>query len=182
MSEDSLKGQLLIAAPLLLDPNFRRTVVLVLEHTSEGALGLVLNRPSETAASDVLPELSGVIGAEPVYVGGPVQPDAVIALAELPDTATGDGAVFGPIASIDAGTDPDELRTLAQRVRVFAGYAGWGEGQLDAELEEEAWFTDPAHPDDVFEADAESLWRAVLERKGGSFRLVSRMPDDPRMN
>jgi putative transcriptional regulator len=182
VSEDSLKGQLLIAAPLLLDPNFRRTVVLVLEHTSEGALGLVLNRPSETAASDVLPELSGVIGAEPVYVGGPVQPDAVIALAELPDTATGDGAVFGPIASIDAGTDPDELRTLAQRVRVFAGYAGWGEGQLDAELEEEAWFTDPAHPDDVFEADAESLWRAVLERKGGSFRLVSRMPDDPRMN
>jgi putative transcriptional regulator len=179
---DSARGQLLIASPALVDPNFWRTVVLIVEHSEEGALGLVLNRPSETAASDVLPELSGVIGTEPVYVGGPVQPDAVIALAELPDTATGDGAVFGPIASIDAGTDPDELRTLAQRVRVFAGYAGWGEGQLDAELEEEAWFTDPAHPDDVFEADAESLWRAVLERKGGSFRLVSRMPDDPRMN
>lgn len=182
MPDDSLKGQLLIAAPLLADPNFRRTVVLVLEHNADGALGLVLNRPSETAASELLPELAPVVGAEPVYVGGPVQPDAMIALAEMPDAEAGDGTVFGSVASIDAGTDPDELRTLAQRVRVFAGYAGWGEGQLDAELEEEAWYTDPARPDDVFQADPESLWRSVLERKGGSFLLVSRMPDDPRMN
>jgi putative transcriptional regulator len=178
---ESLKGQLLIAAPLLVDPNFHRTVVLVVEHTPEGAVGVVLNRPSDVAASDALPGLGPLADGERVYVGGPVQPQAVIVLGEHADAAV-EAAVCGPIAPVtlddDAGADLDGV----SRLRVFAGYAGWGEGQLDGELAEEAWFTEPALPGDVFAGDADALWRRVLERKGGHYALLARMPDDPSVN
>jgi putative transcriptional regulator len=179
---ESLKGQLLIAAPVLLDPNFHRTVVLVVEHTPEGALGVVLNRPSEVAAAEALPGLGGALAeGERVYVGGPVQPQAVIVLGEHDDPAA-EAAVCGPIAPVrldeDAGPELDGV----SRVRVFAGYAGWGEGQLDGELAEEAWFTEPALPGDVFAGDAAGLWRRVLERKGGHYALLARMPADPSVN
>jgi putative transcriptional regulator len=179
---DSLKGQLLIAAPMLLDPNFKRTVVLLLEHTPDGAIGVVLNRPSETEAREAVPDLRAVLlDDEPIFLGGPVQPDTVIALADHVDAAE-DDAICGSIASLEYDDDVDRLHESVSRARVFAGYAGWGTGQLEDEIEEEAWFIEPALPADVFSADPERLWSTVLERMGDQYRLLARMPDDPRMN
>ena len=116
-----------------------------------------------------------------MFAGGPVQPQAVIALAEY----TGPWArrpVCGPIAPIRCRHDIEDTRAAVARVRVFAGYAGWGEGQLDGELDEEAWFTEPALPGDVFSGDPDGLWGRVLERKGGEYSLVARMPADPSLN
>ena len=180
MAEPSLKGKLLIAAPLLVDPNFHRTVVLVIEHSEEGALGVVLNRPTELPVADAVPELADLDDGW-VFAGGPVQPQAVIALAEYTGTPP-EGAVCGPIAPIGVESDMDSLAEEVTRVRVYAGYSGWGEGQLEGELEEDAWFVEPALPGDVFCADAEELWSHVLDRKGGEYRLVARMPEDPGLN
>jgi putative transcriptional regulator len=183
MASDSLKGNVLIAAPGLLDPNFRRTVVLILEHTPDGAVGLVLNRPSELAAGEAVPDLEPLVdGADPVWVGGPVQPQAVIALAEYTDAVDGERSVVGPIAPLEVESGLDDAAEHVARVRVFAGYAGWGSGQLDDELEEDAWFTAPALPGDVFTDDHTTLWNRVLRRMGGHFKLIASMPDDPSMN
>jgi len=177
---ESLKGQLLIAAPILIDPNFRRSVVLVIEHSEEGALGVVLNRPTDLPVAEAVPELSQLDGGC-VFAGGPVQPQAVIALAEYAG-APPEGAVCGPIAPVGVDSDMDTLGDRVTRVRVYAGYSGWGEGQLEEELEEDSWIVEPALPGDVFCADADTLWSHVLERKGGQYRLLARMPDDPGMN
>jgi putative transcriptional regulator len=177
---ESLKGQLLIAAPILIDPNFRRSVVLVIEHSEEGALGVVLNRPTDLPVAEAVPELSQLDDGR-VFAGGPVQPQAVIALAEYAG-APPEGAVCGPIAPVGVDSDMDTLADRVTRVRVFAGYSGWGEGQLEGELEEDSWIVEPALPGDVFCADADALWGHVLERKGGQYRLLARMPDDPGMN
>ena len=180
MAAEYLKGQLLIAAPILLDPNFRRSVVLVIEHSAEGALGVILNRPTELAVADAVPELAELDDGC-VFAGGPVQPQAVIALAEY-SGAPPEGAVCGPIAPVGIESDMDTLADRVTRVRVYAGYSGWGEGQLEDELEEDSWFVEPALPGDVFCADAHALWSHVLERKGGPYRLLARMPEDPGMN
>ena len=164
--EGSLKGQLLIAAPQLED-YFRRTVVLVLEHTDEGAMGVVLNRPTGTAVAEAVPDLAELAGEDAlVHAGGPVNPNAVLALGDV----DGEPELLAP-------EDTDrELR----RVRVFAGYTGWAPGQLDGEIEEDAWITTPAAPDDAFaETD---LWPEVLQRKGGSYALMATMPVDPTLN
>jgi putative transcriptional regulator len=178
----SLKGQLLIATPALVDPNFHRSVVLILEHTEEGALGVVLNRPSGIAAADAAPDLASVVTDDEVFVGGPVQPQAVIALAEFSDPLEPDEGVVGPIAPIDMGEDIEEVLDRISRLRLFAGYAGWGEGQLDGEIDEEAWFTEPALPGDIFSDESTTLWNRVLRRKGEAYRLVASMPDDPSLN
>jgi putative transcriptional regulator len=180
VAADSLKGQLLIAAPILLDPNFRRSVVLVIEHSAEGALGVVLNRPTELAVADAVPELADLDDGC-VFAGGPVQPQAVIALAEYSGPPP-DGSVCGPIAPVGIESDMDSLAERVTRVRVYAGYSGWGEGQLEGELDEESWIIEPALPGDVFCADADGLWSHVLERKGGPYRLLARMPADPGLN
>ncbi len=180
MAEPFLKGKLLIAAPLLVDPNFHRTVVLVIEHSVEGALGVVLNRPTELPVAEAVPELADLDDGC-LFAGGPVQPQAVIALAEYTGLPPED-AVCGPIAPIGVESDMDSLTDDVTRVRVYAGYSGWGEGQLEGELEEDAWFVEPALPGDVFCADADALWSQVLERKGGEYRLVARMPEDPGLN
>jgi len=133
---DSLKGQLLVAGPGLHDPNFWRTVVLVGEHSDEGALGVVLNRSSETTVEEATPELASL--AEEmgnVYVGGPVQPSAVVVLADFVEPPEEDALVVDSVGFLPAEIDPDELGEL-RRARVFVGYAGWGPGQLDAELDE----------------------------------------------
>jgi putative transcriptional regulator len=182
-----LKGKLLVANPALRDPNFDRTVVLVLEHTEEGALGLVLNRPSETTVDDVLPQWDR-LAAEPtvVFVGGPVQPSAAICVGRL-NAADGEEPeegwkhLFMSLATVDLERDPDELAEL-ERVRVFAGYAGWGPGQLEGELEAEGWFVFDALPDDALSERAEDLWRLVLRRQGGRFALLSTFPPDPSAN
>jgi putative transcriptional regulator len=179
---DSFRGQLLIASPALIDPNFRRTVVLVTEHTDEGAAGLVLNRPSTAAISDVVPELEPLAEDEDqIWVGGPVQSDAVLVLGEFPDP--GDAAVplFGPFG-FPSLEEPERVLSLTTRRRVFAGYSGWGAGQLEDELARDDWILEEALPDDAFTEEPEALWRDVLRRKGGVYELVSRMPEDPSVN
>ncbi len=180
---DSLKGQLLIATAALLDPNFHRTVVLVTEHNPDGAMGVVLNRPSPVAVADAVPSLGVLVedGAL-VHVGGPVQPEAVVALAELDTPELAAAVALGSIGYLRADADPEELADVVRRARVFAGYAGWGGGQLESELEEEAWIVEPAEPDDVFTDDADGLWSSVLRRKGGAYTILARLPPDPSVN
>jgi putative transcriptional regulator len=155
---------------------FHRTVILLVEHSAQGAFGLVLNRPSETTVGEASPELAELIGDDHlIHVGGPVQPNAVTAIGEHTDTMTATKLIVGSVGMVDLD-DPPEL----QRLRVYVGYAGWGEGQLEGELEQEAWIVEDAHPDDPFrEAD---LWSEVLSRKGGEFSLLARMPPDPSVN
>jgi putative transcriptional regulator len=176
MSE-TLRGQLLVAAPILSDPNFHRTVVLVAEHGDEGAMGLVLNRPTETPVVEALPELSHLAGKEdPVYVGGPVATGSVLAVAELDDPDDASELLFGAVGFVQEPNVP------VVRGRVFIGYAGWSAGQLEAELEEESWLVLPAEADDLFSDDPEGLWSAVLRRQGGPYALLSLMPVDPSLN
>jgi putative transcriptional regulator len=183
---DSLRGQLLIAGPTLEDPNFARTVVLVGEHNDEGALGVVLNRPSDTTVGEAVPDLEDLTGDEdPVYVGGPVQPSAVLVLAEYRVPAEAPQLVTGDVGFL-ALEDEDEPHQAngdgLLRARVFAGYAGWGPGQLESELERDDWIIVESVSDDVFDEDAATLWNRVLDRQGGHLRLLARMPVDPSTN
>jgi putative transcriptional regulator len=178
----SLQGHLLIAGPALVDPNFWRTVVLVGEHSDEGALGVVLNRASETTVAESVPELAVLaedLGA--VHLGGPVQPSAIVVLAEFAEPEDAGSLVLDSVGFLPSEVDPAALGEL-RRARVFAGYAGWGPGQLDDELAEGSWIVEPAVPDDVFTDDPDGLWSAVLRRKGGPFSVLASMPPDPNRN
>jgi putative transcriptional regulator len=173
---DSVRGKLLVASPGLTD-FFRRTVVLVLEHSEDGAVGLVLNRPSETAVDDAVPDLAPL--ADPgdvVHLGGPVGPDSVIVLARFEDPAEAASIVLDDLGVVD----PEMLDVELHDARVYAGHAGWGPGQLDGELEQEAWIVEDASADDPF--DEGDLWSDVLDRKGGGYALLARMPEDPSLN
>ncbi len=180
---DSLRGQLLVAAPDLLDPNFHRAVVLVGEHGEEGAMGVVLNRRSEVTVGEAVPTLAELVDEdELVHVGGPVQTQAIVVLAEFDEPEHAGVLVFGTVGFLPGEiADADELGELA-RARVFAGYAGWGPGQLESELAESTWIVEPAQPEDVFTLDPEALWSVVLRRKGGPFTLLATMPTDPSLN
>jgi len=171
----SLAGSLLIASPGLAD-TFRRTVVLIVEHNDQGAFGLVLNRPSETTLEEAIPELAELVGGDHVvHVGGPVQPNAVTAYGRHLDTDLATKPIVADVGMVDL-EDPPELA----EIRVFAGYAGWSAGQLDAEVEAQAWYLESPHPDDLFEEG--DLWARILGRKGGEFSLLARMPADPSVN
>jgi putative transcriptional regulator len=173
---ESLRGKLLIAAPSLFD-YFRRAVVLVLEHTPEGAMGVVLNRESETQVADAVPALSELPGAdELVRLGGPVAPESVVALGDFADPDEAGTHVLGPLGTLD----PEGSNSSLRRLRVYAGYAGWAPGQLDGELEQGAWIVQEAEPDDPFRDD--DLWSEALRRKGGGYRLLATMPADPSLN
>ena len=173
---DSLRGHLLIAAPSLFD-YFRRTVVLVLEHTPDGAMGVVLGRETETRVADAVPALADLPGADDViFLGGPVSPESVVALGDFDRPEEASTQVVGSLGTLDPDGDNDSLR----RVRVFAGYAGWAAGQLDGELEEDAWIVAYADPEDPFRSG--DLWSSALERKGGRYRLMATMPADPSLN
>ena len=165
---ESLRGQLLVASPSLIEPTFHRTVVLVGEHNEEGALGVVLNRP---AAAPV----------EPLFVGGPVQPQSAVVVAEFEYPDAAGLIVFDSIGFLMGEVDPETIQGV-RRARVFAGYAGWGAGQLEAEIELSAWMLDPAQPEDVFAEQPERLWSSVLRRKGGRFAMLAMMPLDPSLN
>jgi putative transcriptional regulator len=177
----SLAGNLLISSPSLVDPNFRRTVVLMTHHDEEGAVGLVLSRPSDLRIDEAIPDLGDLPYVDDVvYLGGPVQPEAVVVLAELTEPADDLEPIIGNVIYMPPGIDPSDLP--ASRVRVFAGYSGWGPGQLEAELAEPAWIVARAETSDVFAADPDELWRRVLHRKGGKFTLIATMPYDPTLN
>ncbi|MDX6685198.1 MAG: putative transcriptional regulator [Baekduia sp.] len=178
-----LQGQLLVASPTMADPNFARTVIAVANHDEDGALGIVLNRPSDTEVVEAVPELEGVMdGSEVVFVGGPVQPASIVVLAEFEDPAEAAFLVVGGIGLVSDRTGLERLETVTARRRIFAGYAGWGPGQLESELEREDWIIEPALPEDVFSEAPVELWAQVLDRKGGQFRLLARMPADPSVN
>jgi putative transcriptional regulator len=173
---DTLRGQLLIAAPSLFD-YFRRTVILVLEHTPEGAMGVVLNRTSETRVSDAVPALAELPGSDDlVRLGGPVSPQSVVALGDFERPEEAGKQVLGSLGTLD----PDAPNESLRRLRVYAGYAGWAAGQLDGELEAEAWIVTEAAVDDPF-GDGD-LWSQALSRKGGRYRLLATMPSDPSLN
>jgi len=179
-----LKGRLLVANPALPDPNFHRTVVLMLSHGSEGALGVVINRPSELSLAGPLP-VCEPLAAEPgvVFVGGPVEPGAAICLAEV-EGSSDDGErwqqVLGSVGTLDLSAD--EMMLRVQRLRVFAGYSGWGAGQLETELEAGAWFVADARPDDALSSAPARLWREVLHRQGGWLAGLANFPEDPSSN
>jgi len=179
---DSLKGNLLIAGPALIDPNFWRAVVLLGEHSDEGALGVVLNRASDAAVDEAVPEL-GVLADNmgSVHVGGPVQPSAIVVLADFAEPERAVSLVLDSVGFLPSEVDPDTFGEL-RRARVFAGYAGWGPGQLEGELEEGSWIVEPALADDVFTSEPNSLWSDVLKRKGGPFGVLALMPPNPSLN
>ena len=170
---DSLRGHLLVAGPGLIDPNFRRTVVLVGEHGEEGAMGVVLNRPSEIEVEEAVPplgELGGVDERRLRRRAGSAQ--AIVVLGDFAEPEHAGVLVFGSIGFLPSEIEPDEIGELS-RARVFAGYAGWGAGQLEDELEEGSWIVEPAVPADVFTDVPEQLWSDVLRRKGGPFSVLA---------
>ena len=180
---ETLRGQLLVAAPSLEDPNFARTVVIVGEHNEDGALGVVLNRPSDTEVAEAVPDLADLVeDGEIVHVGGPVQTSAVLVLAEFAEPEQAQQLVVGDVGFLAVDEEEDRVATALERARVFAGYAGWGPGQLEAELAREDWIVEPAVGEDIFCDDPDTLWSRVLERKGGQYRLLARMPLDPSVN
>ncbi len=180
--DPSLRGKLLVASPALADPNFARAVVLLTEHNDEGAMGIVLNRPSETAVGSVVPELDEIACGEPVYVGGPVQPEALVLVAEFTDLEAAAWIVVADVGLASADVDLADLSGSVRRGRVYAGYSGWGAGQLEAEMEAESWIVEPPLPTELFPDDPATLWSDVLERKGGQYSLIARMPADPSLN
>jgi len=173
----STRGRLLVASPDLVDPNFRRTVILMLTHDAEGAIGLVLNRPTDIAIGEALPHWRDATAPPAcLYVGGPVQPDAAIGLG-LGGTAA-DDPVLGAMGAVDLDGSPDAHRS----VRVFVGYSGWGPGQLDGELARDDWLVVDAEPGDVATATPETLWRDVLRRQRSRVALLAHAPDDATLN
>jgi len=179
---DSLRGKLLIASPALEDPNFDRTVVLITEHGEEGAMGIVLNRPSESEVAAVIPELEAIAGEEPIFVGGPVQPEALVVLGEFSDPNAAAWIVVAGVGLVSAQTDLEELPDSVRRGRVYAGFSGWGPGQLEDEIDEEAWIVEAPMPAELFPEDPDTLWSDVLDRMGGEYAIVARMPEDPSLN
>jgi putative transcriptional regulator len=178
---DDLRGQLLIASPGLVDPNFRRAVVLVVAHDDEGAVGLVLNRPTEAEVAEAVPPLEPLFDpGDLVSVGGPVQPEAVCVLAEWDDPEEAGTIVFDDVGLMAGDAAVDEVLPATRRRRVFAGYAGWGAGQLEIELEEPSWIMADARVEDVF-GEPRDLWAEVLRRKGGPYSLLATMPEDPSL-
>ncbi len=191
IAPDALAGRLLVATPMLGDPNFRRTVVLVVEHESEqGTLGVVLNRPTKVPVGQVLePWTDLATSPSVVFSGGPVATNSALALALVPgsDEPIGwhplDGApAVARLGLVDLDAPPGLIAPAVVSLRVYAGYAGWSAGQLQAEIEEGAWYVVPAEPDDAFCADPGHLWSAVLRRQGGELAYVATYPDDPGLN
>jgi putative transcriptional regulator len=183
---EPLRGRLLVATPDLEDPNFFRTVVLLLEHSDEGALGVVLNRPAEgTTLIGALPAWAPLAGEPAVlFQGGPVQPDAAIGLAHRGESGEPDGfaPLFDDLGTVDLQRDPDGVRPRVDRLRVFAGYAGWGPGQLESELDANGWFVVRADPADLWTGSPEGLWRGVLRRQRSKTRIFAHFPLDARLN
>ncbi|MEN3315853.1 MAG: putative transcriptional regulator [Acidimicrobiaceae bacterium] len=177
-----LTGRLLVAAPALRDPNFDRTVVLIVAHGDEGAVGVVLNRPSVATVSDILPTWDWLASAPPVvFLGGPVALTGVICLGRSPQSEVTAGwrPLFAGLGTVDLEVEPDDALT---GIRVFAGHAGWTAAQLEGEIDEGAWFVLDALVDDAFDPAPEALWTKVLRRQGGALARVANFPADPAMN
>ena len=191
MEDAALAGRLLVATPLLGDPNFRRTVILIVDdEPADGTMGVVLNRPTEVPVGQVLePWTELVTGPSVVFRGGPVSPNSALALAMArgDDEPLGwrslDGSsVMSRVGLVDLEAPQALLADGVTSFRVFAGYAGWGPGQLRAEIDQGAWYVLPGEPADAFFTEPERLWPAVLRRQGGGLALMATYPDDPALN
>jgi len=146
-------------------------------------MGLVLNRPADVTVGEAVPALAVVTGEEArVHVGGPVQPEAVLVLAEFEDPGAAASIVVGDVGFASSEGDLELMAGATRRARVFAGYSGWGPGQLEAELEEESWLVEPAEGVDLFPEPGDDLFGSVLRRKGGTYRVLALMPEDPSAN
>lgn len=181
------QGSLLVAGPTLNDPNFRRTVVYLLRHGEDGTIGVVLNRPGEILAASMLPEWASYVDSSAVYVGGPVEQDMPLCLATLrdgadPDEVPGLVGVHGPIVLVANGVDPAIVADKISDVRVFAGYAGWGDGQLAREMDSGDWMVLPAVPADVFAGPDVDLWAQVIRRQGLPVALLATYPVELQHN
>lgn len=186
-----LTGRLLVATPKLADPNFDRAVVLLLDHDAEGSLGVVLNRPTPVGVGDVLQHWASLaVLPQVVFQGGPVSLDSALGLAVVPgESRPGEGAdllgwrrVHGAIGLVDLEAPPELLAAELGSLRIFAGYSGWGPGQLERELADGAWYVVESEPGDVSAPDPERLWRAVLRRQRNELAMVATYPDDPSLN
>ena len=179
-----LKGQLLLDSGQLRGSFFQRTVVLICQHDAEGAFGLVLNRATGTNAGDmVVADLPEALKSCPLYLGGPVQPSALSFL--VTDTFISDANVLPNLSlshSLDSLVEIGESFSPTQKVKMFAGYAGWSPGQLEEEIKRKAWLTHPASLELVFDANPEQLWQKILRDKGWKYRLLSQMPEDLSRN
>jgi putative transcriptional regulator len=180
----STKGRLLVATPVLSDGIFDRSVVLVLEHDDEGALGVVLNKPTEIDVASHLPAWAP-LAATPsvVFLGGPVTPEAAVCLARVtggePDGWT---PLVAGVGSLDLSGDSDVLAGAVEGLRVYSGYSGWSSGQLEDELEAGAWFVVDTTEDDVLSTEPDLLWPRVLRRQRGRLALYAAFPHDPSAN
>ena len=178
-------GRLLVAEPMLGDPNFDRTVVLVIQHSAEGALGLILNRPTDVAIAHALPGWEAV-ATEPavLHLGGPVEEQSgwCLARAREPEGLSGFVPVAGDLGLVDLELDPVEVGASFHAVRLYAGYSGWGAGQLEQELAQDAWFVADADPADPFVPDGAALWKRILARQGGPLARLALFPPDPSLN
>jgi putative transcriptional regulator len=180
--DSSLTGKLLLSNASLFDPNFRKTIVLVGHHDEEGAVGVVLNRVLEVTVDEAVPPLSDLVPpGELLFLGGPVQQQAAVVVAEFTDPSRAGVIAFDHIGFLPEEADHEHLEGVT-RVRVFAGYAGWGPGQLEAEVEEDAWIVTAAHADDVFHGEPERLWDDVVRRLGPRFEVMRLLPLDPSAN
>jgi putative transcriptional regulator len=181
-----LSGRLLVASPMLEDDNFRRTVILILDHGTDGALGLVVNRPMQVDVSSVLPAWQPYTTAPGrLFQGGPVQLDSALGLVALPGNGqepVGIRLLIGSIGLVDLDAPPEVIASGLAGLRIFAGYAGWGAGQLEGEVEEGAWYVVDSEPRDAFSDNPERLWRDVLRRQRGRLSMLSTYPDDPTQN
>jgi putative transcriptional regulator len=181
---NSLKGQLLLDGGKLSGSFFHRTVVLVCQHDSDGAFGLVLNRATGNKIGEmVVADMPESLRERPLYLGGPVQPSALSFLHS--DQFLLNANVMSNLSlghSLDSLVEIHESFSSAQQIRVFAGYAGWSAGQLDDEMRREAWVTHPASIDLIFHSKPEELWRSILLKKGWKYRLLADGPEDPSLN
>ncbi len=181
-----LTGKLLVATPALEHPTFRRTVILLLDHSEDGALGVVVNRPSGVDVEACCPgwqPYATVPGR--LYTGGPVSQDSALGLASVPGDdhdPPGIRRIVGSLGVVDLDVEPVVIAESLGGLRIFAGYAGWSSGQLEDEILEGSWFVVDATARDAFTDDPEGLWPLVLRRQGGDLALVATYPDDPTMN
>jgi putative transcriptional regulator len=189
MTVESARGKLLVASPTLREPTFHRTVVAILEHSAEGALGVVVNRPGDVPLADVVPSVAD-LASEPavLFAGGPVEPQAAIALGMVPagsaaaEQPEGWRPVVPPLVTVDLDYDPALLAVAMRELRVFAGYSGWAAGQLEAEIAQGAWYVVDSLPLDPFFPAPERLWSTVLRRQPWPLSAIAHFPLDPTQN
>ncbi|WP_456698318.1 YqgE/AlgH family protein [Aeromicrobium sp. P5_D10] len=181
---DTLRGRLLVATPAIESGPFLRSVVFLLDHDADGALGVIVNRPLESDVDDVLPDWAALVNApDCLFDGGPVAMDSALALGVISDNLPPLGwrQMAGRVGLVDLDGPLPGTGELAG-LRVFAGYAGWAPDQLEAEIAEGAWLVLDARESDLMSPQPETLWREVLRRQDGDLRYWTTFPDDPSVN